>query len=53
MMASLGPHAGFIIAAYGAAVVVLGGLTLAILRDYRLQRRRLADLEKCAGGEPR
>jgi len=41
----LGPHAAFIVAAYAAAVAVLGGLTAWVLFDYRAQRRKLADLE--------
>jgi heme exporter protein D len=41
----LGPHAGFILAAYGATFLVVIGLTLWILLDGRAQRRRLAELE--------
>jgi heme exporter protein D len=41
----LGPHAAFIIAAYAAAVIVLGGLVAWVRLDYRAQRRKLADLE--------
>jgi heme exporter protein D len=41
----LGPHAAFIIAAYAAAVIVLGGLIAWVRLDYRAQRRKLADLE--------
>jgi heme exporter protein D len=41
----LGPHADFIIAAYAAAVVVLGGLIAWVIADHRAQRRALADLE--------
>jgi heme exporter protein D len=41
----LGPHAAFIIAAYAAAVIVLGGLIAWVLLDYRAQRRKLADLD--------
>jgi heme exporter protein D len=41
----LGPHAAFIVAAYGAAVVVLGALILWVALDYRSQRRILDDLE--------
>jgi heme exporter protein D len=40
------PHTGFIIAAYAAAVVVIGGLTAWVMVDYRLQLRTLAGLEK-------
>lgn len=41
----LGPHAVFIVAAYAAAVIVLGGLIAWVLLDHRTQRRKLADLE--------
>jgi heme exporter protein D len=39
-------HTGFIIAAYTAAVVVIGGLTAWVMLDYRKQLRTLAGLEK-------
>ena len=39
-------HTGFIIAAYAAAVVVVGGLIAWVMLDYRAQLRNLADLEK-------
>lgn len=42
---NLGPHAAFILAAYGAAAVVLGALALWVTLDYRAQRRILDDLE--------
>jgi heme exporter protein D len=42
---SLGPHAGFIIAAYLGAASVVFGLITWILVDYRTQRLALADLE--------
>jgi heme exporter protein D len=45
-MTGLGPHAGFILASYGAAALVLGGLTLAILRDHAVQKRALEALER-------
>jgi heme exporter protein D len=45
VFAELGPHAGFIVAAYGAAVVLIGGLSIWILADYRRQLRQLAELE--------
>ncbi|TCR60385.1 heme exporter protein CcmD [Bosea sp. BK604] len=45
-MSSLGPHAGFILAAYGAVAVILGGLIAAILLDHRAQKRALDDLER-------
>lgn len=50
MMDALGPHAGFILAAYLAAAVILGGLATAILVDRRAQRRALASLEERGAG---
>jgi heme exporter protein D len=41
----LGPHAAFIVIAYAAAVVILGGLIAWVLLDRRAQLRKLADLE--------
>ena len=41
----LGPHAAFIVAAYAAAVIVLGSMIAWVLLDYRSQRRKLAGLE--------
>jgi heme exporter protein D len=41
----LGPHAGFIIAAYAIAALVVIGLIGWVLADYATQRRLLADLE--------
>ncbi|MGL4729890.1 MAG: heme exporter protein CcmD [Bosea sp. (in: a-proteobacteria)] len=41
MITSLGPHAGFIIASYAAAILLIGGLTLAIIADHRRQTRLL------------
>jgi len=41
----LGPHAGFILAAYGVATLVLGALTAWIQFDARRQRQMLTDLE--------
>ena len=38
-------HIGFIVAAYGAGVVVAVALIAWITLDYRLQRRILAELE--------
>ncbi len=49
--AALGPHAGFILAAYAATILVLGGLALAIWRDYGSQRRLLSELEGRAADE--
>jgi heme exporter protein D len=42
---NLGPHAAFIVAAYGVAALVVGALVAWIVIDYRIQKRRLADLE--------
>jgi heme exporter protein D len=39
-------HMGFIVAAYAAAIAVLGGLTAWVMLDHRAQLRHLADLEK-------
>jgi heme exporter protein CcmD len=50
MMDGLGPHAGFILAAYLAATVILAGLATAILLDRRAQRRALAALEERGAG---
>ena len=38
-------HTGFIIAAYAAAFVVVGGLTAWVMLDYRAQLRALAGLQ--------
>ena len=38
-------HMAFIVAAYVAAIAVVGGLTAWVMLDYRAQRRKLADLE--------
>jgi heme exporter protein D len=42
----LGPHAIFILGAYGAASLVVLALIAWVLADYRMQRRVLADLEQ-------
>jgi heme exporter protein D len=42
---SLGPHAAFILAAYGAAVAVVAGLIAWIWLDFRAQKRLLGHLE--------
>jgi heme exporter protein CcmD len=39
-------HTGFIIAAYAAAIAIVGGLTAWVMVDYRLQLRSLADLDR-------
>jgi heme exporter protein D len=49
-MSALGPHAGFILASYGAVVLILGGLIAAILLDHRAQKRALAALEQRGAG---
>ena len=41
----LGPHAFFIIAAYAATAVIVGGLILGAVLDHRAQLRALAELE--------
>ena len=38
-------HLDFILAAYAAAVVVIGGLIAWVMLDYRAQRHTLAQLE--------
>jgi heme exporter protein D len=43
-MASIN-HIGFIVSAYAAAVIVVGALIAWVVVDYRVQRRKLADLE--------
>jgi heme exporter protein D len=42
----LGPHAGFIVAAYAVAVVIVVGLIAWIVLDHRAQTRILEDLER-------
>jgi len=42
---NLGPYAGFIVAAYAAALAVVVILIGWIVADHRAQRRTLADLE--------
>lgn len=44
-MAALGNHAGFILAAYGVAVLVIAALFAWTVLDGRSQRRQLAELE--------
>jgi heme exporter protein D len=45
-MSSLGPHAGFIVVAYLAAIIVVAGLIAWVWLDYQAQRRVLDELEK-------
>jgi heme exporter protein D len=44
-MPDLGPHAAFILAAYGFTFAAVAALTFFIVADDRKQRRLLADLE--------
>ncbi|MBV8755589.1 MAG: heme exporter protein CcmD [Hyphomicrobiales bacterium] len=46
MPVDLGPHAGFIVAAYAIALAVVAGLVAWIVLDHRAQLRILADLER-------
>ena len=46
----MGPHAAFIVAAYGVTALVLGGLILRAVLDHRAQTRALADLEARGAG---
>jgi heme exporter protein D len=41
----LGPHAAFIVIAYGFTTLVVGAMIVWIAVDYRRQLRSLADLE--------
>ena len=45
-MPDFGPHASFILAAYGLTFAAVAGLAYAIIADDRKQRRLLADLER-------
>ena len=42
---NLGQHAGFIVAAYAAAAVIVAVLIAWVLADHRTQRRILAELD--------
>jgi len=42
----LGPHAGFIIAAYAVTIVVVGLLVAWVTTDYFTQKRALAELDR-------
>jgi heme exporter protein CcmD len=46
----LGNHAGFIIAAYTAAVVVVLAMVAWTIADYRTQKRTLAELDRSGAG---
>ena len=41
----LGPHAAFIVSAYGIAALIVAALLAWIMLDHRQQTRALADLE--------
>jgi heme exporter protein D len=41
----LGPHAGFIVIAYGLAILIVGAMMAWVLIDHRRQLRSLAELE--------
>jgi heme exporter protein D len=43
---NLGPHASFILTAYAAAVIIIGGLIAWVVLDYRAQLRKLVDMEE-------
>ena len=45
VFANLGPHAVFIVASYGAAVLALAALVLWVWLDHRAQQRALKALE--------
>ncbi len=45
LFANLGPNAGFIVAAYAIAALVLVALIAWVALDYRAQRRQIAALE--------
>lgn len=45
-MIELGPHASFILAAYGVTFVAVAGLVLVTVGDDQKQRRLLAELER-------
>jgi heme exporter protein D len=45
-MPDLGPHAVFIVAAYGVTFVAVAALAFFIVADDRKQRRLLAELER-------
>lgn len=44
-MLGLGPHAGFIIASYAAATLIIGALLAWLLLDGARQKKLVADLE--------
>ena len=44
---NLGPHAAFIVGAYGIAVLIVAAMIAWVALDHRRQARALADLEAC------
>jgi heme exporter protein D len=48
----LGPHAGFIVAAYATAAIVIGALVAWVVVDYRALARALAEIEAKGMGRP-
>ena len=42
---NLGPHAAFIVGAYGAAALIVAAMVAWVALDHRRQARTLADLE--------
>jgi heme exporter protein D len=42
---TLGPHAVFILAAYAAAIIVIGALIAWVALDHRAQKRLLGELD--------
>jgi heme exporter protein D len=45
MIEALGPHASYILAAYGVTIAIVLALVAWVLADGRALRRQLADLE--------
>ena len=45
LFATLGPHAAFIVTAYGAAALIVLSLIAWVMLDYRAQKRALGKLE--------
>jgi heme exporter protein D len=45
LLANLGPHAGFIVAAYAVALLVVAALIAWVMLDHRAQKQSLARLE--------
>jgi heme exporter protein D len=44
-MSGLGPHAAYILASYALAAIIVGGLAIHAVLDYRTQRAALQRLE--------